>query len=60
MADFINKLEDEKMFKVKYKVILQGYETEIWALCKDKAIILAQAEAIQDGRNYKFVSIERD
>lgn len=45
----------------KYKVILTNgalkNEYEILALNEEQAIILAQAEAINKGRGYKFVDI---
>ncbi|MCA1026982.1 hypothetical protein LCM23_12850 [Cytobacillus kochii] len=46
------------MITSRYKVILEGFEIELSAFNRREALILAQAEAIKNGRNYKPVSIE--
>lgn len=38
-----------------YNVTLKGWTTVIRAFNEKEAIILAQAEAINEGRNYEFI-----
>lgn len=45
------------MIKNLYKVSLEGYTTQVRAFSKEEAVILAQAEAIENGRKYKLLDI---
>jgi hypothetical protein len=50
------------MFKHKYEIFLtngtiqDGYYK--WAFCKKQAVILAQAEAIENAKGYELVSVK--
>lgn len=51
------------MNRYKFKVTLTNgtvdTDYEVYAGCKKKATILAQAEAIQEGKGYELVSVRR-
>lgn len=45
------------MIKNLYKVSLEGYTTQVRAFNKEEAVILAQAEAIENGCKHKLLEI---
>ncbi|QIC46232.1 hypothetical protein GAG94_03280 [Lysinibacillus sphaericus] len=45
------------MIKNLYKVSLEGYSTQVRAFNKEEAVILAQAEAIENACKYKLLDI---
>lgn len=47
------------MQNYKYEVLLLGHSTIVRAFNEKEAIILAQAEAIKNARNYELISIQR-
>lgn len=46
------------MIQKQFRVRLKGFTTTVWSFNSEQATILAQAKAINYGRNYEFVSIE--
>lgn len=40
-----------------YKVVLEGYTTQVRAFNSTEAVILAQAEAIKEGKLYSLVKV---
>jgi hypothetical protein len=47
------------MKQTLYQVDLKGYFNEIWAMNEEQAVILAQAEAIKNARDYQVVSVTK-
>lgn len=45
------------MRKYNFLVVLKGMSTKIYAFTKGEAVILAQAEAINSGLDYGFISV---
>lgn len=45
------------MIKNVYKITLEGYTTQVRAFNKEEAVILAQAEEIENGRKHKLLEI---
>lgn len=40
-----------------FNVVLKGYEQEVWALTKNEAVILVQAEAIKKCLDYELIFV---